>query len=97
MKTSKPEDEQEKCKLYAKQIISTYNPRQNIKGKGIKYSYSLTQHGGSSRISMKRKRRDLRSQRKIGRGRDPIEYFITGQDPCLMKFVPKRFIYCSLS
>ena len=47
--------------------------------------HSLTQHGGSSRIS------------KIGNRRDPNEYFITGQNSWLQKFVPKRFINSSLS
>ena len=44
------------------------------------------------------KRKKERSQiSKIERRRDPNEYFITGQDLCLIKFVPKRFIYSSLS
>ena len=45
---------------------------------------SLTQHGGSSGIS------------KIGRRRDPSYRIITGQGPCLMKSVPKRFNNYSL-
>ena len=35
--------------------------------------HSLTQHGGSFRIS------------KIGNRRDPNKYFIIGQDPCLIE------------
>ena len=42
VKTSEPEDEQEKCRLYVKEKLSAYNPRHI--GKGIKYSYNLTQH-----------------------------------------------------
>ena len=44
---------------------------------------------------MKKKERSQIS--KIERRRDPNEYFVTRQDPCLMNFVPKRFIYSSLS
>ena len=40
-KTSEPEDEQEKCRLYAKKKLSAYNPRHI--GKWIKYCNSLTQ------------------------------------------------------
>ena len=54
--TSEPEDEQEKCRLYAKWKLSAINPRH--KEKGNKYCNSLTQHGGSSRISIKGKKRD---------------------------------------
>ena len=48
MKTSKPEDEQEKCRLYVKMKLSAYNPRHI--GKGIKYSNSLTQHNSGFKV-----------------------------------------------
>ena len=70
------------------------NPRHT--GKGNKYCNSLTQHGGSSGISIKGKKE--RSQILIiGRRGDPNYRSITRQDLCLNEIVPKRFINYTLS
>ena len=78
------------------------NPRH--KGKGNKYCNGLTQHGGSSGISIKGKRRDPNYRiipDRVWDLKNRKKRFLllnyTGQDPCLNEIVPKRFINYTLS